>query len=180
MSNPSLKARKDLLKVRATLERVELADNVIRVRASMSPSVLARSLLGGLRGPGSGGQPPRGGLAGAFAGGLGGLRALGIAVPGGLAASAPTLLWQAFRIFRQSPIKASVVGLAGLKVGKTAVKWGTLGYLGYRGFKLWQYVNNRPAARIRRINRQIPADVGYEAGVMTPPPPPARGNAPYR
>ncbi|QEI05222.1 hypothetical protein FXN63_04755 [Pigmentiphaga aceris] len=164
MSSPPLHVRKELLKVRASLERLELTHNVMEVREAASPRNLVRSMFGGSPvQPGVRGQArPQGGLAGAVSGALasvGGLRGLSMMVPGGLAAGGPALLLQLLRMFRQSPIKVSAIALGGAKLAKSGFKIGVLGFLGYQSFKLWQHYN-----RPRRFRgNPIPHDVGYES-----------------
>lgn len=165
MSSPPLHVRKELLKVRASLERLELTHNVMEVREAASPGALARSILGiGQSQPSARGyaRGSGGGFAGALSGALasvGGLRGLGALVPGGLAAGGPALALQLLRMFRHSPVKVSVVALGGLRLAKTGFKLGVVGFLGYQSFKLWQYYN-----RPRRFRgNPIPHDVGYES-----------------
>jgi hypothetical protein len=172
MSSPPLHVRKELLKVRASLERIELTHNVMDIREAASPRALFGSVFGGLglglgaagaRGQGRDHGHGGGGLAGALSGALasvGGLRGLSsLVVPGGLAAGGPALALQLFRMFRRSPIKVSAVALGGARLAKTGFKVGVVGYLGYQGFKLWQYWN-RP---MRFRGNPIPHDVGYES-----------------
>jgi len=165
MSSPPLHVRKELLKVRASLERLELTHNVMEVREAASPGAIARSMLGiGQPKTGPRGQvhAQGGGLAGALSGALasvGGVRGLSAMIPGGLAAGGPAMLLQLLRMFRRSPIKVSVVALGGLRLAKTGFKLGVVGFLGYQSFKLWQHCN-----RPRRFRgNPIPHDVGYEA-----------------
>ena len=166
MSSPPLHVRKELLKVRASLERIELTHNVMDIREAASPRALLGSIFGGhgLTG-GRGhahGHGAGGGLAGALSGALasvGGLRGLSSFVPGGLAAGGPALALQLFRMFRRSPVKVSAVALGGARLAKTGFKVGVVGYLGYQSFKLWQYWN-RPK---RFRGNPIPHDVGYES-----------------
>jgi hypothetical protein len=163
-----LHVRKELLKVRASLERLELTHNVMEVRDAASPGAIARSMFGigqpkpGVRGARGQAHSTGGGLAGALQGALasvGGVRGLSALIPGGLAAGGPALLLQLLRLFRHSPVKVSVVALGGLKLAKTGFKLGVLGFLGYQSFQLWQHYK-----RPRRFRgNPIPHDVGYES-----------------
>ena len=170
MSSPPLHVRKELLKVRASLERIELTHNVMDIREAASPRALFGSIFGG-HGPSGGRGQARGhspgfgggGMAGALSGALasvGGLRGLSsLVVPGGLAAGGPALALQLFRMFRRSPIKVSAVALGSARLVKSGFKLGVVGYLGYQGYQLWKYVN-RPK---RYWGNPVPHDVGYES-----------------
>lgn len=164
MSSPPLHVRKELLKVRASLERLELTHNVMEVREAASPRALFSSVFGGFgsAGPRGHARGPGGGLAGAVSGALasiGGLRGLGMMVPGGLAAGGPALALQLFRMFRHSPIKVSAVALGGARLVKSGFKLGVIGFLGYQSYQLWKFYN-RPK---RFRGNPIPHDVGYES-----------------
>lgn len=129
LSAPHLRAlRKELLLVRADVERMELAQATTDLREAVTHFSWLKMIVPGMGGMRVGGSGPKGGNV-LNAGSIG------------------TLL-------KQYPLISSVASMllskqlrAGVAAGaKPALKWGGLGLVGWEAFRIWQQMKNERAA----------------------------------
>lgn len=134
LSTPQLRAlRKELLLVRASVERAEMSEALLEVRTAVTNFSWLRFVVPG------------------FAGSRGG----GIAGLGGMGASLGALL-------KQYPILSSLASLVlakPLRSGivstvRPAIKWGGLAFTAWEGYRIWQQVRRQrdPAPASARRN----------------------------
>jgi len=127
LSAPQLRAlRKELLLVRADVERAELFESYVQVRQGVTHFSWLRFLLPSLR-------RSRGGpLGGSFGGPIG-------ATVGGLLKQYP-MLSSLLSLVLAKPLRAGVVSTA-----RPLIKWAGIAFTAWEGYRIWQQVRKERA-----------------------------------
>lgn len=131
MSRETLQARKELLQMRAAIERLEMGEQLRAVRVEATPGAVWRAVW------------PR--LLGRISGRMGGRL-------GARLAGQDKKLYLAFDLLRRYPIISSVVSVVAAKKGLGAalrvLKWGGLSWAGYSAYRAWA------RAKVAELNEQ--------------------------
>ncbi|QGZ62196.1 DUF3318 domain-containing protein [Paraburkholderia acidisoli] len=140
LSTPQLRAlRKELLLVRASVERAEMAEALLDVRSAVTNFSWLRFIVPGFAGARGGGL--------ASLGGLGGMGALLKEYP---------ILSSLASLVLAKPLRSGLASAV-----RPAIKWGGLAFTAWEGYRVWQQMRRQrdPAAA-----RRTPADEGDLTG----------------
>ncbi|WP_144110167.1 DUF3318 domain-containing protein [Paraburkholderia sp. BCC1886] len=130
LSAPHLRAlRKELLLVRADVERMELAQATTDLREAVTHFSWLKMIVPGMGGMRVGGSGPKGGNNVFNAGTIGTLL------------KQYPLISSIASMLLAKPLRASVAAGA-----KPALKWGGLGLVGWEAYRIWQQMKNERAS----------------------------------
>ncbi|WP_322107175.1 DUF3318 domain-containing protein [Paraburkholderia sp. J41] len=134
LSTPQLRAlRKELLLVRASVERAEMAEALLEVRTAVTNFSWLRFLVPG--------------FAGSRGGGIGGLGGMGASL--GMLLKQYPILSSLASIVLAKPLRSSIASAA-----RPAIKWGGLAFTAWEAYRVWQQMRRQrdPASNRPRRN----------------------------
>jgi hypothetical protein len=136
LSTPQLRAlRKELLIVRASVERAEMAGTIVELRARATHFSWLRFLVPGFS---------RSGNVAAAGAGIGGLL------------KQYPLLSSLVSLVVAKPLRSSLISAA-----RPIIKWGGLAFTAWEAYRVWQQMRRQNGRPARAGSSDEPADTGY-------------------